>query len=137
MGMSIIGIFTCSLTFLFSFNFYFSMVFLFLNYLCAEGWMSPAVAMIQATIDVRYKGVAMGVFLFATAIFGTIGTLIIGVIIDDFHITSQSRKGWLLAVNTALPCLCSSILFYVASHHYAKFRKNLEEENEEVEVKAS
>ena len=88
MGMSIIGIFTCSLTFMFSFNFYFSMTFLFLNYLCAEGWMSPAVAMIQATIDVRYKGVAMGVFLFATAIFGTIGTLIIGVIIDDFHISS-------------------------------------------------
>ena len=86
MGMSILGIFTTSLCFMFTFNFYFSMTFLFLTYLLAEGWMSPAVAMIQATIDVRYKGVAMGVFLFATAIFGTVGTLIIGVVVDDFHI---------------------------------------------------
>jgi len=28
----------------------------------------------------------MGVFLFSTAIVGTIGTYIIGVVIDDFHI---------------------------------------------------
>ena len=86
MGMSMLGIVTTCMCFLFTFNFYFSMTFLFLTYLCAEGWMSPAVAMIQLTIDVRYKGVAMGVFLFATAIVGTIGTYIIGVVIDDFHI---------------------------------------------------
>jgi len=28
----------------------------------------------------------MGVFLFSTAIVGTIGTYIIGVVIEDFHI---------------------------------------------------
>lgn len=93
MTMSLLGIVTTTLCFAFSFNFYFSMTFLFMTYLCAEGWMSPAVAMIQISIDVRYKGVAMGVFLFATAIFGTIGTLVIGTIVDDFHISSQARKG--------------------------------------------
>ena len=72
--------------FMFTFNFYFSMAFLFLTYLLAEGWMAPGVAMIQATIDVRYKGVAMGVFLFATAIFGTIGTFVIGALVSDFNI---------------------------------------------------
>ena len=122
MGMSLLGIFTTCMCFLFTFNFYFSMAFLFLTYLCAEGWMSPAVAMIQLTIDVRYKGVAMGVFLFATAIVGTIGTYIIGVVIDDFHISSQQKQGWLIAVNTAGPCLVSTILFWVASIHYAKFK---------------
>ena len=86
MGMSLIGIVTNAFCFMFSFNFYFSMAWLFLNYLLAEGWMSPGVAMIQATIDVRYKGVAMGVFLFATAIFGTIGTFVIGAMVEDFHI---------------------------------------------------
>lgn len=86
MTMSLFGAVTTSLCFLFTFNFYFSITFLFLTYLLAEGWMSPAVAMIQATIDVRYKGVAMGVFLCTTAIFGTIGTLIIGTLIQDFHI---------------------------------------------------
>ena len=94
-----------------------------MGYLCAEGWMSPAVAMIQATIDVRYKGVAIGVFLFATAIFGTIGTLLIGAIINDFHISSQERKGWLLAVNTAVPCFISAVLFYMASIHYEEHRR--------------
>ena len=86
MTMSLLGVITTSCCFLFTFNFYFSITFLFLTYFLAEGWMSPAVAMIQATIDVRYKGVAMGVFLFATAIFGTIGTLVMGTLIEDFHI---------------------------------------------------
>ncbi len=123
MTMSLLGIVTTSCCFMFTFNFYFSMAFLFLTYLLAEGWMSPAVAMIQATIDVRYKGVAMGVFLFATAIFGTIGTLLIGIIVDDFHISAQDKKGWLLTVNTAVPCVFSAIFFYIASIHYEKFRK--------------
>ena len=123
MIMSILGIITNCLCFLFTFNFAFSMFWLFMGYLCAEGWMSPAVAMIQATIDVRYKGVAIGVFLFATAIFGTIGTLLIGAIEKDFHISSQERKGWLLAVNTAVPCFVSAILFYMASIHYAEHRR--------------
>lgn len=81
MVQSLLGAVTTTMCFMFSFNFYFSMAFLFLTYLLAEGWMAPAVAMIQATIDVRYKGVAMGVFLFATAIFGTIGTFVIGALV--------------------------------------------------------
>lgn len=69
-----------------TFSFYFSMSMLFLTYFLAEGWMSPAVAMIQGTIDVRYKGVAMGVFLSLTGVAGMIGTLVIGAVVDDFHV---------------------------------------------------
>lgn len=123
--------------FAFSFNFWFSMVWLFLTYLCAEGWMSPAVAMIQISIDVRYKGVAMGVFLFATAIFGTVGTLVIGTIVEDFHIQSQAKKGWLIALNTAVPCLISSILFYISSIHFLKFKQKVQEDKTEALAKAS
>ena len=86
MTMSLLGIATTCLCFLVTFNFYFSITCLFLTYFLAEGWMSPAVAMIQLTIDVRYKGIAMGVFLFATAIAGTIGTFVVGFVIQDFHI---------------------------------------------------
>ena len=85
----------------------------------------------------RYKGVAIGVFLFATAIFGTIGTLVIGAIINDFHISSQERKGWLLAANTAIPCLISAFLFYMASIHYEEHRRQLEAEKEDAQTKAS
>ena len=99
--------------------------------------MSPAVAMIQATIDVRYKGVAMGVFLFATAIFGTIGSLVMGAMIDDFHISAQNKKGWLLTLNTSLPSFLAAICFYVSSIYYAEFRKNISEEKEVAIGKAS
>ena len=79
----------------------------------------------------------MGVFLFATAIFGTIGTLVIGVLVQDFHIVSQEKKGWLLTVNTAIPCLIAALFFYISSIHYAEFRRNLEVEKEEAQDKAS
>ena len=79
----------------------------------------------------------MGVFFFATAIFGTIGTFVIGWLVEDFHIQSQERKGWLLTVNTALPCLASSILFYVSAGYYERFRNSLEMDREEAQTKAS
>ena len=78
--MSLLGVVTTCLCYLISFNFYFSMFWLFMLYLCAEGWITPSVAMIQLTIDVRYKGVAMGVYLFTTGIVGTISTYVVGVI---------------------------------------------------------
>ena len=137
MIMSFIGVFTNAFCYMFHFSFYFSMSFLFLTYLLSEGWMSPAVAMIQATIDVRYKGVAMGVFLFATAIFGTIGSLVMGAMIDDFHISAQNKKGWLLTLNTSLPSFLAAICFYVSSIYYAEFRKNISEEKEVAIGKAS
>jgi len=46
MIMSLFGVVTLTLCFMFTFNFYFSMTWLFLTYLLAEGWMSPSVAMI-------------------------------------------------------------------------------------------
>jgi hypothetical protein len=48
------------------------MTFVFLEYLLAEGWMPPTLSMMLTCIDVKFKGVAVGVFLFATTIAGTI-----------------------------------------------------------------
>jgi len=83
MIMSIVGALCSALVFSFTFSFSFSMVFLFLMFLLGEGWMPPALAMIQTTIDVRFKAVSMAVFLFATAIMGTIGTFVVGELIDS------------------------------------------------------
>ena len=44
--MSLLGVVTNCLCYLITFNFFFSMTFQFLTYLLAEGWMSPALAMI-------------------------------------------------------------------------------------------
>ena len=79
----------------------------------------------------------MGVFLGTTAIFGTIGSLIIGIIIDDFNISSQEKKGWLIAINTAIPCLFAAFFFYISSIHYAEYRATLVQEKAEAEDKAS
>ena len=78
----------------------------------------------------RYKGVAMGVFLSCTGVFGTLGTLAIGAIVDDFHISHQDRKGWLLTVNTAGPCLIAAVFFYISSFYYAEYRANLVDEKD-------
>ena len=133
--MSLLGAITCSLCFLINYNFYFSMSMLFLEYLCGEGWMAPAVAMIQITIDVRYKGVAMGVFLFSTAIVGTIGTAIVGVVISG--VTDQKKEGLIIALNTAIPCILAAFTFWISSIHYGRFKEQLEKEKDDAQAKAS
>ena len=135
--MSGFGVITASLCFLFHFSFYFSMTMLFLLYLLAEGWMSPAVSMIQVSIDVRYKGVAMGVFLFATSLSGTAATLIVGVLDTDLHVKKQLGKGKVIWLNTALPCILAMVFFYISGIYYDRFRRNLAKEVEEVQEKAS
>ena len=135
--MSGFGVITASLCFLFHFSFYFSMTMLFLLYLLAEGWMSPAVSMIQVSIDVRYKGVAMGVFLFATSLSGTAATLIVGVLDTDLHVKKQFGKGKVIWLNTALPCILAMVFFYISGIYYDRFRRNLAKEVEEVQEKAS
>ena len=89
MWMSILGAICQGLTFFLNFSFGFSMTFLFLAFLLGEGWMPPALAMIQTTIDVRYKAVSMAVFLCATGIAGMIGTFLAGELEEALDIESQ------------------------------------------------
>ena len=77
---SLIGVVTNSLCYLTTFSFYFSMSMQFLTFLLAQGWMSPALAMIQLTIDAKHKGVAMAVFLSAATLFGSLGVFFVGYI---------------------------------------------------------
>lgn len=69
---SMVAIPICFVAFFVSKGFAFSMTFLFFEYLFAEGWVPAAVSMLMTAIDPNYKGVAVGIFLFATTIFGTI-----------------------------------------------------------------
>jgi len=45
-GMSLAGVPICAFCFLFHFNFYFSVWWLFSEYLFCEGWLSPNISMI-------------------------------------------------------------------------------------------
>jgi hypothetical protein len=70
-------LFCCNLSFTFSIS------MLFLDYLLCEGWISPVYAMIQTVIDVKYKGVAIGMFQFGTTISGTLAVTILGFTITE------------------------------------------------------
>ena len=65
------------------------MLIQFLSFLLSEGWMSPAIAMVAVTIDPKYKGVAMAVFLGATAMAGSLGIFLVGKIKVESGIESQ------------------------------------------------
>lgn len=120
--MSFNAIFTCSLLFLVPGSFAFSMSMVFVNFLIAEGWPSPTIAMIQTVIDVQYKGAAIGVFQFATVMTGTLALLVIGGMISGFNIDAlknQRDLGYILALNTVLPCIAATFCFYRAGTHYA------------------
>lgn len=49
--MSLIAVPIFMLCYLFTFNFYFSMCWYFLEFLLCEGWMSPNIAMIMTVIE--------------------------------------------------------------------------------------
>jgi len=61
-AMSAIGVPVSLMLFCINSSFGFSITMLFFDYLLCEGWISPIYAMIQTVIDVKYKGVALGVF---------------------------------------------------------------------------
>jgi len=72
MFQSISAVPICAIAFLTHYSFALSMTFVFLEYLLSEGWMPPTLAMLMTCIDVKFKGVAVGIFLFATTIAGTV-----------------------------------------------------------------
>jgi len=109
-------------------NFYFSITMLFLDYLLCEGWISPIYAMIQTVIDVKYKGVAIGVFQFGTTISGTLAVVVLGFVITEEHASGQQKLGQILAISTAIPCFVASFCFYRAGTFYVDFRKTLEQD---------
>jgi MFS family permease len=127
-GMSAIGVPVSLALFLVNASFGFSITMLFLDYLLCEGWISPSYAMIQAVIDVKYKGVAIGVFSFGTTISGTLAAVILGLVITAEDAEEQQGLGEILAISTAIPCFLASLCFYRAGTFYVEFKKSFEEE---------
>lgn len=81
--------------------------------------------MIQTVIDTKYKGVAIGVYLFCTTISGTVAAAVVGNLIS--HIVGDKEdpdnmEGKIIALNTMIPCLLAAICFYIAGFPYQKFK---------------
>ena len=47
------------------------------EYLVAENWIAPAMAMILNTVSTKNKGFAVSAFLFITTVAGTLATILL------------------------------------------------------------
>ena len=132
MSFLVVPILSCC--FLFTFSFYWSISWYFMEFLFCEGWMSPSIAMIQTVIEQKYKGVAIGMFLFSTNIVSTVGLTVVGQFFDSAKTNIvdleelQKRYGLILCLNTAIPCLLASFCFYMSGKYYAEFKEKDEAE---------
>ena len=90
-------------------------------------------------VPVEFKGVSVGVFLFATTIAGTVAAAVVGAVAEQFDEQSQSyedRLGDIMAINTVVPCLFATFFFWMAGRRYAEIRREQVAENEDALVKA-
>lgn len=74
----VVGIPTSIFCLLFQNSFWFSIVFLALEYLNAECWFSPAIAMVLNTISPENRGFAVSAYIFCCTIAGTFATWLLG-----------------------------------------------------------
>jgi hypothetical protein len=65
--------------------FYLCMTGLAFEYLAAECWGAPAIAMLQNTISAKNRGFSIAAYLFAATIAGTIAVQVFAAIISEFH----------------------------------------------------
>lgn len=80
------GIPTSCVCLLMTNNFWVSITFLGLEYLVAESWFAPAIAMILNTISPENKGFAVSAFVYLSTMSGTLGTWLCGFLSDKLII---------------------------------------------------
>lgn len=131
--MSLLAVPLLAIVFLTHFNFYFAMFVLFLENLLAEGWMAPCIAMIQSTIDIKYKAVSVGVFFFGTAVAQALSAVVVGQLITHMNITDMNvtKLGVIITLNTSLPCLLAAFCFYKSGKPYEEIRLTMERQKVE------
>lgn len=116
----------CTLAFVVHSPFSVSITALFLEYLLCEGWMPPAMSMLQTCMDTRFKGVSIGIFLFATTISGTVAVSFTAQMIKYFDAKDDPEKiGKIIGFSTTVPCFFAAICFYKAGVHYAKQKASM------------
>lgn len=122
--MSLLAIPTTVLCFAVNNSFPVSMTFLFLEYLLAEGWNSPAISMIQQVVDPSVKGVAISIYLFSVTIAGTIASVVVGAVSTAMHTKDNpALLGYICAVSCAVPSFFAILCFYVSGRHFEDFIK--------------
>ena len=78
-------------------------------------------------MDVRFKGVAIGIFLFSTTIVGTIAVSVNAELIKVFGVTDNPEGiGKIVGFSTSVPCIFAAVCFWRAGIHYAKQKAEID-----------
>ena len=120
---SLLAVPICAIAFLSTSSFTVSILFLFFEYLFSEGWMPPVLSMLLTCIEVQYKGVAVGIFLFSTTIAGTVAVWFDARMIKAFSADDDPAQiGKIVAFSTTVPCVLAAFCFWRAGIQYAKVK---------------
>lgn len=107
------------------------MVGLFLEYLFAECWSSPAITMLLNAISSQNKGFAVSAYLFFTTISGTISTFLLGQFVQTYELDKYpERYGYILCAFVFFSYLGSIPFFYLAGNSYKDMLEKKKREEE-------
>ena len=135
---SLLAVPICAIAYLCNSSFTVSMLFLFFEYLFAEGWMPAVLSMLLTCIQVEFKGVAVGIFLFCTTIVGTIAVWFDAEMIKSLEATEDPIQiGKIVALSTTVPCLIAAFCFWKAGIYYAEVKTKQTKVKEEAIDKVS
>ena len=89
-------------------NFYVSMGCLFVEYLLAECFFGPAIAIIQNRIDAKARGVTISIYFFVASMVGSFAPVILGKLDDGETVHSLQQN---LIIIVGISYVGSSLLF--------------------------
>ena len=101
-------------------NFYVSILLgLFMEYVVAECWFGPVVAVIQQSLSPTSRALAIACFTLISTFFGSAASVVIGVIYDSMRTSGydDSCIRWLVLWSVAISYGISGYLFLVASRY--------------------
>lgn len=85
-AMCLVAVPLCLAIFLMHSNLYLSVAFLFLYDLLCLGYYAPVMSMIQATVDAKNKGAAIGAFGFSNNYTQALTSYIIGHLVEKYEL---------------------------------------------------
>lgn len=100
-------------------NFYFALACLCLKFLLSEGYMAPAISMLQRTTDKENQGSIVSVQLFFLTLASSFSTVLLGWLSNFFGASSNPLiYGKLIFWVSAVSYLSAIPFFYLAGKHY-------------------
>eukprot|EP00347_Sterkiella_histriomuscorum_P013234 403365495 len=128
----VLGCPTIAVCLLYQHNFWVSITFLFLEYVVAECWTSPAITMLINTISPENKGFAVSAYLFFTTLAGTLSTFLLGEFKNVWNMDEHPEYiGYTLCAFVFFSYLGSIPGFIMAGKSYKEFLEKKKEAEEQ------